>query len=118
MKKIILMIVIMIKCSVSFTQTKQQLVDFIYDRTMPFNKNSKIIEVNNLDSVMKSMSRKNISFCHDIFKIYGTSFSPAIVVGGYSQTIIKSKKVPFIMYKTYKINGNTVIELVNGSNSL
>jgi len=118
MKKLILLIAIITGLNTAFAQTKEQVTTFLSDRTMSFNKGVKAVEVNNLDSVIKSCSKRNISCSHDIFTLYGTSFSPAQVIGGYSQTIIKDKKVPFVMYKSYKKNGNTIIEVVSGSDSL
>ena len=118
MKKTILSILILAGLNPAFSQTKEQVTTFISDRTMPFNKGVKAEEVNNIDSVIRSCSKRNISCSHDIFTLYGTSFDPVQLIGGYSQTIIKDKKRPFVMYRFYNKNGNTIIEVVSGSNSL
>lgn len=120
MKKLLLLLAITTSFNVSFAQTKEQVIAFLSDRTMSFNKNAKVIEVNNLDSVMKSCKKKNISYSHDYFTLYGSKFTKSpIVVGGYSQTIIKDKQVPFVMYKTYHSEtNNIVIEVVSGSDAL
>jgi hypothetical protein len=118
MKKTILSILILAGLNPVFSQTKEQIATFLSDRTMPFNKGVKAVEVINLDSVIRSCSKRNISCSHDIFTLYGTSFDTAQVIGGYSQTIIKDKKLPFVMYRFYKKNGNTIIEVVSGSDSL
>jgi hypothetical protein len=118
MKKTIVSILILAGLNPAFSQTKEQVTTFLSDRTMPFNKDVKAVEVNNLDSVIRSCSKRNISCSHNIFTLYGTSFAPAQVIGGYGQTIIKDKKLPFVMYTFYKENGNTIIEVVSGSDSL
>jgi len=118
MKKTILSILILAGLNPAFSQTKDQVTTFLSDRTMPFNKDVKAEEVNNIDSVIKSCIKRNISCSHDIFTLYGTSFAPAQVIGGYTQTIIKDKKLPFVKYTFYNKNGNTIIEVVSGSDSL
>lgn len=118
MKKLILLIAIVTGVNTAFAQTKEQVVKFVADRTMSFNKGIKSIEVNNLDSVIKSCIKKNITYSHDIFTLYGASFSPARIGSGYSQTIIRDKRIPFVMYKSYKVDGNIVIEVVSGSDAL
>jgi len=118
MKKTILSFLILAGFNPAFSQTKEQVTTFLSDRTMPFNKDVKAEEVNNIDSVIRSCSKKNISCSHDVYTLYGTSFDPAQLIGGYSQTIIKDKKEPFVKYTFYNKNGNTIIEVVSGSDSL
>lgn len=119
MKKLILLIVIVSSLSTAFAQTREEVISFLTSRTMPFNKNAKVIQVNNLDSVMKSCAKKNISYCHDTFILYGPTLTEySVVLGGHSRTIIRDKRVPFVVYKTYhNVVNNIIIEVVSGSDS-
>lgn len=119
MKKLILLIVMATILNSAIAQTKSQIISFLSDRTMPFNKNVKAIQVNNLDSVIKSCKKKNISYSHDFFILNDLTFiDPNAASSGYSETIIKNKRVPFVMYKTYRNEfNNLVIEVVSGTDS-
>lgn len=118
MKKLILLIAIVTGLNNAFAQTKEQVTTFLTDRTMPFNKGVKAVCVNNIDSAIRVCKKKDISYSHAYFTFYGDSINPSMEMGGSTEAIIKSKKVPFVMYKTYKENGNTIIETLTGNDSL
>ena len=121
MKKLFLSTLIVTLLSVSntvFAQTREHVLSFLSDRTMPFNKGVKIIKVDNLDSAAKVCLKKNISYCRDYFKFRGNQISEENFIGGFSRAIIRNKKVPFVMYNVYRKDGILTLELLTGEDAL
>lgn len=117
MKKILFIILFVSAFSTGFSQTKEEVTSFLSERMIPFNQGSKMIEVNNIDSLILNLKKKDISYSHDSFVFYGNKISTETEMGGSGKTRIHSKKVPFVFFKNYKSNGNIVIEVVSGNDS-
>ena len=119
MRTLISLILIATFLNPVFSQTRAEVETFLSDRLMPFNKDAVKIYVNNLDSVMKTCLKKDISYSKVTFTLYGNIIASSIVVGYSGRTVIRSKRKPFIFYKFYKVTNNEIaIEVVSGSDDL
>ena len=117
MKKLILFIAMATILNSAIAQTKSQIISFLSERTMPFNQGAKMIAVNNIDSLIRDLKKKDISYSYNTFVFYGNKISTETEMGGSGKTRIHSKKIPFVFFNNYKSNGNIVIEVVSGSDS-
>ena len=119
MKKLVCLISIVMGLNPVFSQTKSEVESFLSERLMPFNKDAIKVYVNNLDSVMKTCLKKDISYSKVTFTLYGNIIASSILTGYSGRTVIRSKRKPFIFYKFYKDRNNEIaIEVVSGSDCL
>lgn len=120
MKKLILLIAIVTGVNTAFSQTKEQAESFLKKKCTSFNKDAKITQVNNLDSVIRSCKKNGVTYDHNYFTFRAApdgSFNPEYSTGGGGEGVIKSKNIPFVNYKTYKEGNRITIEVVCGSDS-
>ncbi len=118
MKKIMLITALLMFRNFVFSQNSNMIKEFLTERIDEFNRNVKMQEVNNLDSVIKTCQKRKISYSLDNYTINIDSNNYWSINFAYSQTVINTKKIPFLMYK-YSMNFNTInIEVVSGSDAL
>lgn len=118
MKKSLFALFFVCTASTVFSQTKQDVTSFVSERVLSFNQGVKIVEVNNIDSIIRTLRKKDVSYSYDSYIFYGSDISSETNMGGSSRTVINSKKVPFVFYKKYQTKGNTIIEVVCGTDCL
>jgi hypothetical protein len=118
MKKLILITALLMFRNFVFSQNSNMIKEFLAERNDEFNRNVKMQVVNNLDSVIKSCQKRKTSYSHRTYMISIDSNNTWEINFAYSQTIINTKKIPFLMYK-YSMIFNTInIEVVSGSDAL
>ncbi len=101
-----------------FGQTKDEINKFLKDRESSFNKGTKMIRINSIDSAIKVLRKKGISYTYTSFVFSGSDLN-SNVIGGNIETVIESKRVPFHYYKVSKSErGKLIIEELEGTSCL
>ena len=96
--------------------SKEKVEQYITSHEITFNKNTKPISCNNIDSLINELIKKKINYSYTTFEFIGEDLNEDSMVNGNSKSIIANKQKSFIYYSLKKEKNGIKIIVVSGNN--
>lgn len=116
MKNLILTLIAIVTVTFANAQTateKKIASDFILTRTESFNKGIAPVYVSNIDSLEKTIDKKNVNYRVATFVFFG-QVNDANCAGGSMNSYSKGRSQSFIYYTIKNEGDRTVISVISG----
>jgi hypothetical protein len=120
MKKLIIAIIVAVSFQVVNAQVNpvdqnRQVIEFLKDRCLTFNRGQVPVRVDDLSKVTDSLQAKRINYSRTIYIFDGEQITDETVRGGSSEATTGKKAVPFIKYRVYTEGRLTYLEVIDGN---
>jgi len=119
MKKILLsLITILFVNSLVFSQSKTNIIKgFVMERQSQFNMSQSPKQVNNIDSLLARVKKRNVSYSVSKYMIVLSESRVEDILMASSQAVIRKTSKPFVYFSVEQENGNVVVTTVCGNDS-